>query len=204
MLAIAESESKSLSKTPAKETIITYVSKSFPDSSETKTIVDVLNCVAINNGNVLSASRIFKISPKIIIKWIDKFNSVAGVRNRIKRKRSYWAATDTKAKVFELHAQGVSVAQIAKKLKLKVPSIYSWLKKAKLEGNRHPYVSKVIEDIKNEQRGGASHSLASDFNIDANLNTRETSNSIEINFCPCCGTNIKAVLIALQACKELR
>lgn len=119
----------------------------------------------------------------------------------------------TKAKAVKLYKQGMSVVKIVEKMKLKVPTVYNWIRLAaeKEAGNKsnnknkiHPDVSKVIEDINNEQAGGEMHSLASDFGISANAESRETSTPVELKFCPCCGTNIKAILIALQACKELR
>jgi len=209
MSAIAESESQVLSSTADKKLATIYTTK----RHDVKFIVDVLNYVAANDGNVHAACKKFKVSRTSVLAWIDQYNALVSPREQLKRRLVSPYSDETKAKAVEMYRQGMSVVKIVKKLKLKGPTVYTWIREAaeKESGNKsskknkiHPAVSKVIEDIRNEQAGGETHSLASDFGISANAESRETGTPVELKFCPCCGTNIKAVLIALQACKELR
>lgn len=133
-----------------------------------------------------------------------------------KKNANFWPL-DMRMKAVELYKQGYSVREIAKELKISIPAIYVWINKAGLafhgkkrakskrakRNKLHPSVSKVINDIRKEQSDVETHSLASDFGISANTD-KETDSAIELKYCPCCGTNIKAVLVALQTCKELR
>lgn len=131
--------------------------------------------------------------------------------SKSKKQRKSLYSDKVKAKAVKLYNQGVSVIKISEKLKLKAPSVYSWIQAARKasahksnENEVHPAVHKVINSIRKEQAGGEAHSLASDFGINENAENREAINPVELKFCPCCGTNIKAVMIALQTCQEIK
>lgn len=131
---------------------------------------------------------------------------------KTKKRIRLFYSDEIKAKAVELYNQGVPVVKIKNELKIKsVCVIYIWIRKALEKSDApeskkklHPAVSKVISAITKERKGGEVYSLASDFGISANAEKEETDNSVELKFCPCCGTNIKAVMIALQTCQEMR
>lgn len=133
--------------------------------------------------------------------------------NKKTKKRVRFSYSDEiKAKAVELYNQGVPVVKISNELKIKAAcAIYTWIRKASEKSNAskskkklHPTVSEVISAITKNRKGEEAYSLASDFGISANTENRETNNPVELKFCPCCGTNIKAVMIALQTCQEMR
>lgn len=177
--------------------------------ADAKVISKFLNYVA-HSGNVSAAVRKFPdVSLEAARRWIYRYNLLAAPSETIKVRRR-GLPQEVRAQAVAMYNGNVKVEDIAKNFGVSTFTIYSWIKstknkkKFKSKNKIHPAVSKVIEDIRNEQAGGETHSLASDFGISANAESRETSTPVELKFCPCCGTNIKAVLIALQACKELR
>ena len=178
--------------------------------ADAKVISKFLNYVA-HSGNVSAAVRKFHdVSLEAARRWIYRYNLLAAPSETIKVRRHKWRPQEVRAQAVAMYNENVKVEDIAKNFGVSTFTIYSWIKstknkkKFKSKNKMHPAVSKVIEDIRNEQSSGETYSLASDFGISANTDTRETGTPVELKFCPCCGTNIKAVLIALQACKELR
>jgi transposase-like protein len=126
---------------------------------------------------------------------------------------------DFVAEVVEYFKKGHSTAKTSKKFNICTATVLNWAHKngatirrrgrpvaSETKNKIHPTVSKVIKAINNERAGGEAYSLASDFGISEKAESREPSAPAELNlsYCPCCGTNIKAVMIALQTVKEMK
>lgn len=114
----------------------------------------------------------------------------------------------TISKVVLAYNNGRSVRALSEEYGIHTLTIYKWLngkvrgrKNANAEANA-AFVEKVIKDINNSEDTAHSNSLAVDFGIGLDESNNSTS-KVELNFCPCCGTNIKAVRIALETCQEL-
>lgn len=109
------------------------------------------------------------------------------------------------------YKNGARVLEISNRLNISPDRIYNWTRSynkdpkkfAKRYGKVAPtdLVTKVVEDIRAGKTGAHSRSFAEDFGI-----SQEPSHNsnIELKFCPCCGTNIKAVRIALETCQEIK
>ena len=124
---------------------------------------------------------------------------------------------ETKMEAIHAYQRGERVTEIAERFNSAPISIYYWIKSYKLnpEGfvKRHgnlktddttattDLVAKVVEDIRAGKTVEHSRSFAEDFGF-----SQEPSHNsnIELKFCPCCGTNIKAVRIALETCQEIK
>lgn len=210
MSAIAKSGSEALSKSVSES----QVNAIFENSTyEAEFIGAVLNYLLENQVSINAVCEKFNLTYRTVISWVDQFNAAVGPRNSIKRNLRPLYSDESKVEAVKMYNKGIPVTTIADKLKVSSHSIYAWIRQAaqKTNGNKsknkskmHPTVSKAMEDIRNEHNSGETHSLASDFGISENAENRETSTPVEIKFCPCCGTNIKAVMIALQTCQELR
>jgi hypothetical protein len=109
------------------------------------------------------------------------------------------------------YKNGERVMEISNRLNISPDHIYNWTKSynndpkkfAKRYGkvDTTDLVTKVVDDIRAGKTGAHSRSFAEDFGI-----SQEPSHNsnIELKFCPCCGTNIKAVRIALETCQEIK
>ncbi len=118
---------------------------------------------------------------------------------------------ETKLEAVKAYKKGESVASIAKRIDSKGINIYQWVAQHRANPkifinkvknkNREKLVTKVVEDIRAGKTGEHSRSLVEDFGF----NQEASNNSnVELKFCPCCGTNIKAVQIALETCQEIK
>lgn len=210
MPAIAKSESKALSKSVSES----QVNAIFENSDyEAEFIGSVLNYILEKQASIKAVCEKFNLTYRTVISWIEQFNAAVGPRNSIKRNLRPTYSDELKGEAVELYNKGIPATTIADKLKVTNQSIYTWIRqaaqktavnKSNNKSKTHPTVSKAMEDIRTAHNSGETHSLASDFGISENAENRETSTPVEIKFCPCCGTNIKAVMIALQTCQELR
>jgi transposase-like protein len=127
---------------------------------------------------------------------------------------------ETKIEAIHAYKKGNSITEIAGRFNGSSNSIYNWIRSYKLDPEafvkRHgnlktndttattattDLVTKVVEDIRAGKTGAHSRSFAEDFGI-----SQEPSHNsnIELKFCPCCGTNIKAVRIALETYQEIK
>ena len=130
---------------------------------------------------------------------------------------------ETKMEAIHAYQRGERVSEIANRLNGCPISIYNWIKSYKFDPERFikrhgslktndttdatdttattDLVAKVVEDIRAGKTVEHSRSFAEDFGF-----SQEPSHNsnIELKFCPCCGTNIKAVRIALETCKEIK
>lgn len=130
-----------------------------------------------------------------------------------KGKGKSWFEVNLKTKMEAINAykKGERVADISARLNIKTNRIYSWIKSHSLNPekfakrqrniNTTDLVTKVVEDIRAGKKVAHSRSFAEDFGL-----SQESSNNsnVELKFCPCCGTNIKAVQIALETCQEIK
>jgi transposase-like protein len=124
---------------------------------------------------------------------------------------------ETKMEAIHAYQRGERVSEIANRLNGCPISIYNWIKSYKFnpEGfvKRHgnlktddttattDLVAKVVEDIRAGKTVEHSRSFAEDFGFGQEPSH---NSNIELKFCPCCGTNIKAVRIALETCQEIK
>ena len=118
---------------------------------------------------------------------------------------------ETMMEAINAYKKGERVMEISERLNARPSRIYNWIKSynrdPKKFAKRHvkvaatDLVTKVVEDIRTGKTGAHSRSFAEDFGI-----SQESSHNsnIELRFCPCCGTNIKAVRIALETCQEIK
>lgn len=109
------------------------------------------------------------------------------------------------------YRKGERVMEISARLNARPSRIYNWIKIYNMDPKkfikRHSKVvttdlaAKVVEDIRAGKTVEHSRSFAEDFGF-----SQEPSHNsnIELKFCPCCGTNIKAVRIALETCQEIK
>jgi transposase-like protein len=109
-----------------------------------------------------------------------------------------------KLQVVKAHKKGESVSSISQRLKLNKSIIYNWINKYKGGGKaalsrtkKAPGVTSVtmIDNTKPGRAGAQTFSLAEDFGLDS---PASNNSNIEVKFCPCCGTNVQAVRIALE------
>lgn len=106
------------------------------------------------------------------------------------RKKSNRYDIDTQVEVLTAHAKGELVSSIAKRFGMHPSTIYAWIHAFnESEKTDKPKKSAPVEK---------ANSIAKDFGV-----SREVSSSADLKFCPCCGTNIKAVRIALETCQQL-
>lgn len=136
----------------------------------------------------------------------EKQQMLTATKTKDRRGIKYDAATINKV-VLAYH-NGRSVRALSEEYGIHVLTIYKWLngkvrsrKNANAEANA-AFVEKVIKDINNSKDPAHSNSLAVDFGIGSDESNNSAS-KVELNFCPCCGTNIKAVRIALETCQEI-
>jgi transposase-like protein len=111
---------------------------------------------------------------------------------------------EAKLQVVKAHKKGEAVSSISQRLKLNKSIIYSWIKKYKGGGKAALSRTKkapggaavtVVDNIKASRTGAQTFSLAEDFGLDSPISN---NSNIEVKFCPCCGTNVQAVRIALE------
>jgi DNA-binding transcriptional ArsR family regulator len=106
------------------------------------------------------------------------------------RKKSKRYDTNTQVEVLTAHASGELVSSIAKRFGMHPSTIYAWINALnESEKTDKPKKSATVEK---------ANSIAKDFGV-----SREVSSSVDLKFCPCCGTNIKAVRIALETCQQI-
>lgn len=87
---------------------------------------------------------------------------------------------------------GVTPSDAAYKFNIKIATVYSWLQK----------VDKWKNINKNRRGKRATTSIADSIGVSKGIrktkNVSYSNNSSNVNFCPCCGTNIQAVVVALE------
>lgn len=87
---------------------------------------------------------------------------------------------------------GVTPSDAASKFNIKIATVYSWLQK----------VDKWKNINKNRRGKRTTDSIADSIGVSKGSrkakNVSYVNNSSNVNFCPCCGTNIQAVVIALE------
>jgi transposase-like protein len=180
--------------------------------SDTKLIEKVLNYLVINNGSIHAACTKFNLPRSSVELWVSTFNSNADSAYRIaKRKHNMLKYDDAfRATVVSAYQDGAAVSAISKKYGVHIATIYNWLRAAnaresdtdsKKSDDRAALLARVIDDIKNGRTTEQSRSLSADFGV-TTVNDKPAANT-ELNFCPCCGTNIKAVRVALETVQEL-
>jgi transposase-like protein len=118
---------------------------------------------------------------------------------------------ETKMEAIRAYKKDERVVEISKRLNVPVQSIYTWIKKYNTNPKKFmqkrakvapaALVSSVIEDIKSGRTGEHTRSFAEDFGVSP---SSSHSSNVELKFCPCCGTNIKAVRIALETFQEIK
>lgn len=118
---------------------------------------------------------------------------------------------ETKMEAIHAYQKGERVMEISDRINARPSRIYTWIKSYNMDpkkfAKRHSkvtatdLVAKVVEDIRAGKTVEHSRSFAEDFGF-----SQEPSHNsnIELKFCPCCGTNIKAVRIALETCQEIK
>lgn len=128
--------------------------------------------------------------------------------NKAPRRRATHSL-ETKMQAVDAYKEGEVVSSIGNRLKVNPCVIYNWINKFNRDGgfkrsggSKEPeaMAAAVIADIKSGRAVGSACSLAEDFGVASH--TTNNSNT-EVKFCPCCGTNIQAVRIALQTCQEV-
>jgi transposase-like protein len=131
------------------------------------------------------------------------------VSKRAANKRKF--SLEVKMEAINAYKKGERMMNITKRLNTTPASIYNWIKSYKRDPqnfakshskvNPTDLVNKVVEDIRAGKKGAHSRSFAEDFGISQEP---PHNSNIELKFCPCCGTNIKAVRIALETCQEIK
>ena len=131
------------------------------------------------------------------------------VAKRATHRRKF--SLETMMEAINAYKKGERVLEISDRLNTRPDRIYNWIKIynkdpkkfAKRHGKVAPtdLVTKVVEDIRAGKTGAHSRSFAEDFGISQDPSH---NSNIELKFCPCCGTNIKAVRIALETCQEIK
>lgn len=129
--------------------------------------------------------------------------------NKAPRRRATHSL-ETKMQALDAYKEGETVSSIGKRLKTNPCVIYNWINKFNRDGgfkrsggSKEPeaMVAAVIADIKSGRTRDSTRSLAEDFGV----SSPDADNSnIEVKFCPCCGTNMQAVRIALETCHEIQ
>lgn len=119
---------------------------------------------------------------------------------------------EMKMQALDAYKDGEVVSSIGNRFKINPCVIYNWIKKynrdggfSRIGGDKKPEaaVAAVIADIKagRTKESASSRSLAEDFGV---ANPAANNSNIEVKFCPCCGTNVQAVRIALETCQEIQ
>ena len=137
--------------------------------------------------------------------------------NHTKRIKGHPYPAEFRQRVIADVKQGTLVPDAAQKYGVHFSTIYAWLKEAGVEWTRgkggrksgqstknsanQALVHKVISDIQKGKMREETRSLADDFNV---TSAGKTQPDVELNYCPCCGTNIKAVRIAMETCQEAK
>jgi transposase-like protein len=124
-----------------------------------------------------------------------------------RRRRTH--SLETKMQVIDACKKGEAVSAIGSRLNLNPCVIYNWINKFSRDGsftssggNKEPeaMVAAVIDDIKSGRTRERAFSLADDFGVSS---AASNNSNIEVKFCPCCGTNMQAVRVALQTYQEV-
>lgn len=126
------------------------------------------------------------------------------------RKQRHRCTSQEKLEIINKYKKGEAASEISKIFNVSVSTIYKWFndytldpkgfvrnnKKTKATLPAFSVTDNIVSD-KNEH----TRSLLDDF-----IETPEPSynSNNELKFCPCCGTNIKAVRIALETYQEIK
>jgi transposase-like protein len=208
------------SENHAFEILAQEVDKVFSDMppNRIKLAANALNFLNKNGGNVTEAAKKFKITRPTLTAWVNWFNAKADSAHHVAvKKRNNYSAVFMR-KVVDAYNNGTPVGTLSVDFGVPAASIYNWIRvsnngkpqkrgrKPGVPNSRKPsipnsLVQRVMQDIEHEYDTEQSHSLATDFTANPAISKPEANT--ELNFCPCCGTNIKAVRVALETCQEM-
>lgn len=135
------------------------------------------------------------------------------IKNKVKkRKRTYLS---TRLEAVKAYREGEAASKIAERIGVSEAAVYLWINKYKskskrffdtfLNSNNNDKLTTRTVDTPAPAVEENYHSLAEDFGLlQFDNNKTDNADNTELNFCPHCGTDIKAVRIALETCKSIK